>query len=87
MPNTKSAERRARNSVRRQSHNVSIKSRLRTTEGKFRALTTSGKKEDATASYRSLSSAFDKAAKTGVIPKRRANRMKSRLAAALAKSH
>jgi ribosomal protein S20 len=38
-----------------------------------------GKKEDATATYRLLSSTLDKAAKTGVIHKARANRSKSRL--------
>ena len=85
MPNTKSAERRVRSSTRRQAHNTAIKSSLHTIHRKFRAVATSGKKEDALESYRRLSSAFDKAAKTGVIHRRRASRLKSRLAKVLAK--
>lgn len=83
MPNTKSAERRMRNSARKRLHNRSIKSSLHQLEKKYVALLTSGKKEDATASFRAVSSAFDKAAKTGVIHKSMADRKKSRLSARL----
>ena len=79
MPNTKSAERRMRNSARKMRHNHSIKSRLHNLERKYTDLLGSGKKEEATAAYRLLSSTLDKAAKTGVIHKARANRSKSRL--------
>ena len=84
MPNTKSAERRMRNSVRKKLHNRSIKSRLKTVERAYTDALKSGKKEDATTAYRNLSSAFDKAAKSGVVHKTKANRKKSRLAARLA---
>jgi small subunit ribosomal protein S20 len=84
MPNTKSAERRMRNSVRKKLHNRSIKSRLKTVERAYTDALKSGKKEDATTAYRKLSSAFDKAAKSGVVHKTKANRKKSRLAARLA---
>ena len=84
MPNTKSAERRMRNSVRKRLHNRSIKSRLKTIERAYADALKGGKKEEATAAYRNLSSAFDKAAKSGVIHKAKANRKKSRLAANLA---
>ena len=80
MPNTKSAERRMRNSARKQLHNRSIKSRLHTGERKYLQLLGEGKKEDAGKSLRELSSLFDKAAKTGTIHKATANRKKSRLA-------
>jgi len=83
MPNTRSAERRMRNSARKQRHNRSIKSRLKSLEHAYAEALAGGKKEDAAAAYRKLSSAFDKAAKTGIIHKAKANRKKSRLAARL----
>jgi len=83
MPNTKSAERRMRNSARKRLHNRSIKSSLHQLEKKYMALLAAGKKEDATASFKAVSSAFDKAAKTGVIHKSMASRKKSRLSARL----
>jgi len=83
MPNTKSAERRMRNSARKKLHNRSIKSRLKTLERAYADALTGGKKDDASTAYRKLSSAFDKAAKSGVIHKSKANRKKSRLAVKL----
>ena len=85
MPNTKSAERRVRNSARKHLVNQSIKSRLKTLQSSFLAAAASGKKTEATLAYRAMSSAFDKAAKTGVVHKATANRKKSRLAAYLVK--
>ncbi len=85
MPNTKSAERRMRNSARKQLANHSVKSRLKTLQRSFLSIAATGKKDDATAAYRAMTSAFDKAAKTGVIHKATANRKKSRLAAHLVK--
>ena len=81
MPNTKSAERRARNSVRKQSRNRSARSRLKTLEAKFDSVVKSGKRDEAMTALRSMSSALDKAAKTGVIHSATASRKKSRLAA------
>ncbi len=85
MPNTKSAERRMRNSARKQAQNHSVKSRLHTLEKNYLALVKSGNKEDASKSLRTISSAFDKAAKTGVVHRATADRKKSRLALALGK--
>jgi small subunit ribosomal protein S20 len=79
MPNTKSAERRMRNSARKRLHNRSIKSSLHQLEKKYVALLAAGKKEDAAKSLQAVTSAFDKAAKTGVIHKSVASRKKSRL--------
>jgi small subunit ribosomal protein S20 len=79
MPNTKSAERRMRNSARKSRQNHTVKSRLHNLEKKYLQLLGAGKKEDATTTYRQLSSVLDKAAKTGVIHRARANRSKSRL--------
>jgi small subunit ribosomal protein S20 len=79
MPNTKSAERRARNSARKQLQNHSMKARLHTLETGYAALLSAGKKEDALKALPLLTSALDKAAKTGVIHRARASRTKSRL--------
>ena len=80
MPNTKSAERRARNSARKHLHNHSVKSELKTLERSYLGIVSAGKRDDAAASLRSISSALDKAAKVGVIHKATASRKKSRLA-------
>lgn len=86
MPNTKSAERRARQSVRRNQKNRSIKSRLKTLEKHYEAALAAGKKDDAAKAYQAVTSAFDKAAKKGVVHKATANRKKSRLGTRLAKA-
>jgi len=86
MPNTKSAERRMRNSARKELHNHSIKSRLHTLERSYLELVRSGKKEDAAKALRSLSSAFDKAAKSGVVHRATASRKKSRLSLQLVRA-
>ena len=80
MPNTRSAEQRVRNSARKQAHNRSIKSRLHSLEKKYSQLLATGKKDEATQALRGLASAFDKAAKSGVVHRATANRKKSRLA-------
>jgi small subunit ribosomal protein S20 len=79
MPNTKSAERRMRSSARKRAHNRSIKFRLHTLEKQYLTLVSAGKKDDAQQALRALSSAFDKAAKTGVMHEATADRKKSRL--------
>ena len=79
MPNTKSAERRMRNSARRQQHNQSTKSRVKTLEKKYEAAVKSGNKTDADAAFRSLSSALDKSGKAGVLHANTVRRKKSRL--------
>jgi small subunit ribosomal protein S20 len=84
MPNTKSAERRMRNSARKHLHNRSIKSRLHTLERSYLGLLGSGKKDEAAKSLRVITSAFDKAAKAGVVHRATADRKKSRLALRLA---
>jgi len=85
MPNTKSAERRMRNSARKQLRNHSIKSRLKTLTRNYQDALKAGKKEDAVEAYRLASSAFDKAAKSGAIHRANADRKKSRLALQLSK--
>jgi len=86
MPNTKSAGRRMRNSARKQLQNRSAKSRLHTLERSFLQLVGAGKKDDAAKALHTITSAFDKAAKSGVVHRATANRKKSRLALRLAKA-
>jgi len=83
MPNTRSAERRARQSASRHEQNKSTKSRLKTLEKKYETALTGGKKEDAELALRGITSALDKAAKTGIVHRRTADRKKSRLAVRL----
>lgn len=83
MPNTKSAERRMRSSLRRQASNRQAKSRLKTLEKAFVTKLSATDKAAANLALRAVSSALDKAAKSGVIHQGKANRKKSRLAARL----
>jgi len=86
MPNTKSAERRVRNSSRKQLQNRSRKSSLKTIERKYLELINTGKKAEATKELSEVSSSLDKAVKTGVISRGNADRKKSRLAIRLNKT-
>jgi small subunit ribosomal protein S20 len=83
MPNTKSAERRMRNSARKNLQNSSVKSKLRRLDKHFRAAVTAGKKDDAAKLLAGVHSAYDKAVKVGAISRPTANRKKSRLALSL----
>jgi small subunit ribosomal protein S20 len=80
MPNTKSAIKRTRNTERKQKVNRAIKSRIGTLERNFKELVKEGKKEEATTALRTVASAYDKAAKKGVLHRNKANNKKSRLA-------
>ena len=75
-----------RSSARKQSHNRSIKSRLHSLEKKYVQLLGAGKKDEAAKALPGISSAFDKAAKSGVIHRATADRKKSRLALRLARA-
>jgi small subunit ribosomal protein S20 len=75
-----------RNSARKNLRNRSAKSRLHTVENSYLELLAAGKKDDAAKKLRELSSAFDKAAKQGIVHRATADRKKSRLAIRLAKA-
>lgn len=87
MPNTKSAERRMRNSQRKRLHNLRIKSRLRRLEKNYRVLLNAGKRDEAAQLLPGVNSAFDKAVKSGVVHRGAASRKKSRLSVALNRVH
>ena len=83
MPNTKSAAKRVRSSARKAAQNQSVKSRVRTMERKFTNAVVAGKTEEAQKAIGSAASAYGKAAKSGVIKAKTAQRKRSRLQLAL----
>jgi len=68
-----------RNSARKHLRNQSVKSRLKTLERAYLAVVADGKKPEAATALRAVTSALDKAAKSGVIHSATASRKKSRL--------
>ncbi len=76
MANTRSAAKRARQTVKRSLHNRSVVTRLRTMQKTVRS-------EQTPNQIRALISAIDKAAKRGIIHENAANRRKARLNKAL----
>ena len=79
MPNTKSAIKRTRSTERKQQVNRAVKSSIGTLERKLKALVKEGNKDGATSALKDVSSAYDKAAKKGVIHRNKADNKKSRL--------
>jgi small subunit ribosomal protein S20 len=78
MANTRSAAKRARQTVKRSIHNRSVVTRLRTMQKTVRSEQTPNPEQ-----IRALISAIDKAAKRGIIHENAANRRKARLNKAL----
>jgi len=79
MANTRSAAKRARQTLRRAVHNRSVKTHLRRLQKQIRSAPDRSADE-----IRAAISAIDKAAKRGVIHRNAANRRKTRLNKALA---
>jgi small subunit ribosomal protein S20 len=79
MANTKSATKRARQTLKRSLRNRSAVTRLRTMQKQARSTQTPSADQ-----IRALISAIDKAAKRGIIHENAANRRKARLNRALA---
>jgi small subunit ribosomal protein S20 len=79
MANTRSATKRARQTLKRSLRNRSAVTRLRTMQKQARSTQTPGADQ-----IRALISAIDKAAKRGIIHENAANRRKARFNKALA---
>ena len=77
MANTKSAQKRSRQTLKRTSANRLAKSNVKSARKAVNNAISSGSKEEAEKSLRQLSSFADKAAKKGVIHKNSANRLKA----------
>ena len=82
MPQHKSNEKRMRTSKKENARNRAVKSTLKTVTKKVHSVAPA----DAEAAYREAASELDRAAKKGIIPRRRADRKKSRLALAVNKA-
>jgi len=83
MANTKSAARAARVSERRRRRNLAYKKRIKRLQKAYLAALNSGDRKAAEEAWRACASAVDKAVQAGVIPLRRAARVKSRLSTRL----
>jgi len=83
MANTKSAQKEARKTAKRTLHNRGVKTRLKTLTKKAR---TALEGDDAAAARKAVDavvSAYDRAAKTNVVHKNKASRVKSTFNSAL----
>jgi small subunit ribosomal protein S20 len=83
LANIQSAKKRARQNVKRRTHNVALRSRGRTAIKKALKAIRSGDKEAAAASFREAVPEIDRMVGRGLIPKNRAAHYKSRLNAKL----
>ena len=79
MPITQSAKKALRQSLRRRAQNLKRKEAYKTTVKNIKKLVLASKLEDAKKLIPQLYKALDKAAKTNVIKKNKASRLKSRL--------
>lgn len=85
MANIASARKRARQAVKQNAHNSSLRSRLRTAIKSVRKAMASGDKAAATAQLKASTSVIDTIADKRIIHKNAAARYKSRLNAAIQK--
>ncbi|MFA5991141.1 MAG: 30S ribosomal protein S20 [Candidatus Doudnabacteria bacterium] len=85
MPNTKSAAKAMRQSIRRRERNITTKDKFKSAVKEVKSLISAGKKTEAAEAMKKAMSTLDKATKNGVIHKNTASRRKSRMAKAIAK--
>ena len=79
MANSPQARKRARQSVKRRTHNASLRSLVRTVIKKVNAAVDTGDAEAARAAYAEAVPVIDRMADKGIIHKNKAARHKSRL--------
>ena len=79
MANIKSAEKRAKQAVKRREHNVAARSRLRTSIKKVLAAITAGNKDEATTAYKAAQPVIDTMVTKGIIHSNKAARHKREL--------
>lgn len=80
MPNHKSAEKRAKQNVKRKERNMAVRSAARTVVKKTREAIASSKKDDAVAALKETSKTLLSSVSKGVLHKNNAARRISRLA-------
>ena len=79
MANIKSAEKRARQTIKRKAHNAASRSRLRTAIKSVAAAVDAGNKEEATAKLKAAVPIIDTMVNKGIIHRNNAARHKSQL--------
>ena len=79
MANIKSAEKRARQTIKRRAHNVAARSKLRTAIKSVVSAINEGNKEEATASLKAAVPVIDSMVNKGIIHRNKASRHKSHL--------
>ena len=85
MPNTRSAKKRVRSSLRKRARNRAARSSVKTVVARARRLTPTAGSPLSTEEFRRAISALDKAAEKGVLHPNNAGRRKARLMRALAR--
>ena len=86
MPRIKSAKKALRQSAKRRVRNISQMRVLKTAVKQYRRAVETGNKEEIESGLPKVYKTLDKAAKTSLIKKNKASRMKSRLSHLVAKS-
>jgi small subunit ribosomal protein S20 len=79
VANTKSAEKRARQTIKRRAHNVAARSRLRTAIKRVVAAADAGNKEEAIAYFKKAVPIIDTMVNKGIIHRNKAARHKRKL--------
>ena len=83
MANIKSAEKRARQTIKRRAHNMALRSKLRTAIKSVTNAVEAGNKDEATANLKVASPIIDSMVNKGIIHRNKAARHKSHLNARL----
>lgn len=83
MANIASARKRARQAVKRRTHNVALRSRMRTFVKKVQIAIAAGDKDAANTALREAGSVLDSSVTKGLIHANKAARQKSRLNASI----
>jgi small subunit ribosomal protein S20 len=83
VANIKSAEKRARQTVKRRAHNMALRSKLRTAIKSVTNAVEAGNKDEATANLKVASPIIDSMVNKGIIHRNKAARHKSHLNARL----
>jgi small subunit ribosomal protein S20 len=86
MANTKQAKKRAAQSIRKRDRNRSVKTTTRGAVRELRSATGTGKAAEAAALLPKTVSSLDVAVRKGVIHKKTASRLKSRVTKAISKA-
>ncbi len=83
MANIKSAEKRARQTVKRRAHNMALRSKLRTAIKSVTNAVDAGNKDEAAANLKAAAPIIDSMVNKGIIHRNKAARHKSHLNARL----